>query len=74
MIMNSSFSVSIIYRTQKQKCEKDGINSLKKSYLIELDDVRVANFLQNFDLSGDSLNILLVIDLFFFQNFHGNLS
>ena len=74
MIMNSSFSVSIICRTQKQKCKKDGTNSLKKSYLIELDDVRVANFLQNFDLSGDSLNILLVIDLLFFQNFHGNLS
>ena len=45
----------------------------ERIYLIELDDIRVANLLQNFDFSGNPLNVLLVVDLFLLENFHGNL-
>jgi len=43
------------------------------TYLVELDDVRVADLLQNFDLAGDALNVFLVVDLLFLQDFDGNL-
>ena len=36
--------------------------------LIELDNVRMSDFLEDLDLSCDSLNILLVVDLFFLKN------
>ena len=39
------------------------------SYLVELDDVWVTNFLQNLDLSRDAFHILLVVDLFLLKNF-----
>eukprot|EP00354_Favella_ehrenbergii_P007088 CAMPEP_0170455612 /NCGR_PEP_ID=MMETSP0123-20130129/3522_1 /TAXON_ID=182087 /ORGANISM="Favella ehrenbergii, Strain Fehren 1" /LENGTH=138 /DNA_ID=CAMNT_0010718815 /DNA_START=2532 /DNA_END=2948 /DNA_ORIENTATION=+ len=41
--------------------------------LVKLDDIGMANFLENFDLSGDPFNVLLVVDLFFLQNFDGHL-
>ena len=40
---------------------------------VELDNVGMTNFLEDFDLSGDSLNILLIVNLILFQNFYGNL-
>ena len=43
------------------------------TYFVELDDVRVANLLQNFNLPRNSLNVLLVVDLFFLKDFDGNL-
>ena len=43
------------------------------TYLVELDDVGVAHLLQNFDLAGDALNVFLVVDLLFLQDFDGNL-
>ena len=45
----------------------------KSTYLVELDDVWVANLFEDLDLSGDPLNVLLVVDFFFFKNFHGDL-
>ena len=39
------------------------------SYLIELDDIGVTNFLQNLDFSCDAFHILLVVDLFLLKNF-----
>jgi len=43
------------------------------TYLVELDDVGVAHLLQNFDLAGDALNVFLVVDLLFLQDFDGHL-
>ena len=34
----------------------------------------MTDFLENFDLSGDSLDVFLIIDLFLLKNFDGNLS
>ena len=42
-------------------------------YLVELNHVWVTDFLENFDLSGDSFDIFLVVDLFLLQYFDGNL-
>ena len=44
-----------------------------ESYLVELDNIRVADFLENFDLSSDPLHILLVIDLLLLEDLDGNL-
>jgi len=38
-----------------------------------LDDVGVTDLFQDFDLSGDSLNILFIFDLVFFQDFDSHL-
>ena len=43
------------------------------AYLVELDDVGVAHFLEDFDLARDPLDVLLVIDLLLLQDFHSNL-
>lgn len=40
---------------------------------VKLDDVRVSNFLEDLDFSGDSFDVLLVIDFLFLKNFYGNL-
>lgn len=45
----------------------------KITYLIELDHVWVTDFLKNFDLASDALNILLIIDLLLLKDFDGNL-
>ena len=44
-----------------------------ESYLVELDNIGVADFLENFDLSSDPLHILLVIDLLLLEDLDGNL-
>ena len=36
------------------------------NYFVELDDIGVANLFKNFNLPRDPLNVLLVVDLFFF--------
>ena len=41
---------------------------------VELDHVGVSDLLQDFDLSGDSLHVLLVMDFIFLQNFNRNLN
>ena len=72
--MKSSFSVSIIYSSVRRA---DGPQNRIRgaygvgivSYLVELDDVWVTNFLQNLDLSRDAFHILLVVDLFLLKNF-----
>ena len=43
------------------------------AYLIELDDVGVSNFLENFDFSGDAFDILLLFDSDLLQYFDSNL-
>ena len=43
------------------------------AYLIELDDVRMADLLEYLDLSGDPLHVLLVLDLLLLQNLDSNL-
>ena len=44
-----------------------------RTYLVELDDIGVSDLLENFDLPGDSFNVLLIVDLFFLQNFDSHL-
>ena len=39
---------------------------LRLDNLIELDNIRMPHFLQNFDLSSNSLDIFLVMNLIFF--------
>jgi hypothetical protein len=56
MIMYKSFSVSIIYKT---------FTLDHMIYLIKLNDVRMSDLLEYFDLSGDSLNVFFVLNLFF---------
>ena len=46
---------------------------LRLNDLVELDDIGVANFLQNFNFSRNPFNVLLVVDLFFLKDFDGNL-
>ena len=41
--------------------------------LVKLDDVWMSDLLQDFDLSCDTFDILLIMDLIFFQNFNRNL-
>ena len=43
------------------------------TYFIELDDVGVADLLQDLNLSGYPLNVLLVVDLFLLENFYSDL-
>ena len=45
----------------------------QSSYLVELDDIGVSYFLQNVDLTSNSLYIALVLDAIFFQNFNSDL-
>jgi len=66
MIMKSSFSVSII-------CTTDSVSRSRTTYLVELNDVGVANFFENFDFASDPLHVLLVIDFFFLKNFYSHL-
>ena len=40
---------------------------------IKLDDVRVADFLENFYFSCDSFNVFLVVNFVFFKDFYSNL-
>jgi len=40
--------------------------------LIELDDVGVSNFLEDFNFASNTLNVLLVVNLFLFEDFHGH--
>jgi len=42
------------------------------NYLVKLDDVEVANFLEDFDLTSDALDVFLIIDFFFLQDFYSN--
>ena len=43
------------------------------TYLVELDDVGVANFFEDFDFASDAFNVFLVVDLLLLKNFHGHL-
>ena len=43
------------------------------TYLVELDDVGVTNFLEDFDFPSDSLNVLLIVDLLLLENFDSDL-
>ena len=45
---------------------------LRLDNLIELDDIGMPHLLQNFNLSSDSFDIFLVMNLIFFQNFNCN--
>ncbi len=44
------------------------------AYLIELDDVGMSDFFENFNFSRDSFNVFLVVDLFLLKNFDCHLS
>ena len=43
------------------------------SYLIELDDVGMPHNLEDMDLSCDPLDIALILDFIFFEDFNSNL-
>ena len=43
------------------------------TYLVELDDIRVANLLKNIDLTSDPLNVTLVFNPVLLKNLDGNL-
>lgn len=45
----------------------------KGTYLVKLDDVGVADLLEDLDFTGDALDIFLIVYFFFFEYFHGNL-
>ena len=47
---------------------------MKAPYLVQLDDVRMSDFLENFDLTRDPLNIFLIMNLLFLQNFDSDLN
>jgi hypothetical protein len=40
---------------------------------VQLDDIRMADFLKNFDLSADTLDVFFVLDARFFKDFNGHL-
>ena len=42
------------------------------SHLVELDDVRMADQLQDLDLPSDSFNVALVLNFFFLQDLDGD--
>ena len=39
------------------------------AYLVQLNDVGVANFFEDFDFPGDAFNVFLVVYLFLLKNF-----
>jgi hypothetical protein len=41
---------------------------------IELNDVWMSHFLQDFDFSRYSFNVFLIVNFIFLQNFNGNLT
>ena len=43
------------------------------NYLIELNDIWVSYLLEDFDFPSDSLDIFLIVNLVFFEDFDGNL-
>lgn len=43
------------------------------NYLIELDDVWVSDLLEDFDFPCDSLDVFLVVDFVFLEDFDGDL-
>ena len=43
------------------------------TYLVELDDVRMSDYLQDVDLSRHPVDIRLVLDLVFLKNLDGDL-
>ena len=45
---------------------------LRLDNLIELDDIGMPHLLQNFNLSSDSFDIFLVMNLIFLKNFNCN--
>ena len=52
---------------------KNRLSTVAKAYLIQLDDVRVADLLQDFDLSRNPLNVFLVFDLFLLKDLDSDL-
>ena len=42
---------------------------MRPTYLVELDNIGVADLLEDFYFSRDAFNVLLVVDLFFLQDF-----
>ena len=44
-----------------------------QAYLVELNDIGVSHFLEDVDLSGDSLNVALVFNAVFLENLDRNL-
>jgi hypothetical protein len=46
---------------------------IKSTYLIKLNDIRMTHLLQNFNFAGDTLNVFLIVDLLFLQDFDGDL-
>ena len=61
MMRKSYLEVSIIYYQNK-----DG---KKGTYLVQLDHVRMSNYLQNVDFPSNPLDIGLIFDLIFFEYF-----
>jgi len=69
--MKSSFSVSMICAAQPGVRQAEG---MRPTYLVELDNIGVADLLEDFYFSRDAFNVLLVVDLFFLQDFDCHLS
>ena len=44
-----------------------------QAYFVELNDIGVSHFLEDVDLSGNSLNVALVFDAVLLENFDRNL-
>ena len=46
---------------------------MEVTYLVQLNNVRMSHFLQNFDLPGNPLNVLLIVDLLLLKHFDSHL-
>ena len=69
-----SFWQTVDFRANEQISAAERMPSqVCETYLVELNDVGVADLLEDLDLARDSLDVLLVIDLFLFENLDGNL-
>ena len=75
LIYNSELQTNFInVRKVKIRLEKQQVwLHYLVAYLIELDDVGMAHFLEDLDLARDPLDVLLVIDPLLLQDFHSNL-
>lgn len=51
----------------------DEIKQMEVTYLVQLDNVRMSHFLQNFNLPGNPLYVLLIVDLLLFKDFYSHL-
>jgi hypothetical protein len=60
MIKNNCLEVSMIWIT--------------KTYFVKLDEVRMADDLENVNLTSHSLNVRDILNFILFEDFNGNLS